>query len=270
MNYDKTNIPQVYDAGRGYPPEMLAIWLDLASKGVAKDDVSRILDIGCGTGRFSAALASHFNAEVIAVDPSEQMLAAAREKPSAGVRYVGAVAEALPFRDASADMAFMSMVFHHFADPVRAVVDCRRVLRPDGVVCLRAATTDRISNYPYVPFFKRSATVLRGLLRSQAFIRSSFAKAGFRLVHHELVPNRPARNWADYAERLSNRAIAALAYLTQQEFDEGLKAVRRFAATAPEGDPVIEPIDFFCFSLEQRPLHRAVTASSLADAVSQR
>jgi len=38
------------------------------------------LDIGCGTGRYSTALAAHFNAHVIAVDPSEKMLAEARKR----------------------------------------------------------------------------------------------------------------------------------------------------------------------------------------------
>jgi ubiquinone/menaquinone biosynthesis C-methylase UbiE len=265
MNYDKTDIPRVYDAGRAYSPEMLAIWVDLASKEIENGEVRSILDVGCGTGRFSSALAAHFNADVIAIDPSERMLAAARRKPSGGVRYVGAAAEALPFPDGSTDMAFMSMVFHHFDDPDRAVQECRRVLRPGGVVCLRAATTDRILKYPYVRFFQRSAAVLGDMLRSQAFIRSTFTKGGFKLVRHELVHNTPARSWAEYAERLATRAIAALAHLTEQEFEEGLDAVRRFAATAC-ADPVVEPIDFFCFRLQPRPSRKAAGTIGLAAA----
>jgi ubiquinone/menaquinone biosynthesis C-methylase UbiE len=251
MDYDKTDIPRVYDAGRAYLPEALALWLDHTSKYVAKDAIRRIIDVGCGTGRFSAALARHFDAEVIAVDRSRRMIEKARLKPALGVRYVISAAEALPLHEASADMVFMSMAFHHFDDPVRAVEECRRVLRPGGVVCLRTAITDRIANYPYVPFFRRSAAVLAGLLRSQSYIRSTFARAGFRLVRHGVVLNSPARNWAEYADRLSNRAIAALATLTEQEFDDGLSAIRCYAATA-QACPVVEPIDFFCFAWPPR------------------
>jgi ubiquinone/menaquinone biosynthesis C-methylase UbiE len=247
MNYDETNIPSVYDAGRAYAPEALAAWLDITSRGICKDEVRRILDIGCGTGRFSAALAAHFSADVVAVDPSERMLTKARQKATSRVRYGCAAAEALPLRDGSIDMTFMSMVFHHFNDPARAVEECRRVLRPDGLVCLRTATTDRTHECPYVPFFKRADAILSALNKSQAFTRSTFAGAGFQLVRHELVRHVMAPSWPAYAEKLAYRAIAALEQLSQQEFDEGLEALRRFAATAPTTGPVIELIDFFVF-----------------------
>ena len=54
---------------------------------------------------------------VVAIDPSEQMLARARSKPSVRVRYRRGSGEALPLADASVDMVFMSMVFHHFTAP---------------------------------------------------------------------------------------------------------------------------------------------------------
>jgi 2-polyprenyl-3-methyl-5-hydroxy-6-metoxy-1,4-benzoquinol methylase len=75
---------------------VLALWLDVISRSVPKGAVSEILDVGCGTGRYSTALAAHFNARVIAVDPSEKMLAEARKKATEGVRYERASAESLP------------------------------------------------------------------------------------------------------------------------------------------------------------------------------
>ena len=143
MNYDNTNMPGAYDAGRGYSPAVLALWLDAISRAVPKGAVSDILDIGCGTGRYSTALAAHFNARVIAVDPSEKMLAEARKKATEAVCYERAFAESLPLPDASIDLVFMSMVFHHFDDPDQAVRECRRVLRQGGTVCLRAACRSR-------------------------------------------------------------------------------------------------------------------------------
>jgi ubiquinone/menaquinone biosynthesis C-methylase UbiE len=247
MNYDETNLPAAYDAGRAFAPEVLAAWLDVTSKGTCKGEIRRILDVGCGTGRFSAPLAVRFSADVIALDPSQRMLAAARQKATPQVRYVCAAGEALPLRDRSIDMAFMSVVFHHFKDPARAVQECRRVLRPDGLVCLRTATADRILQCPYVPFFTRSAAILGGLHKSEAFTRSTFADAEFRLVRHELVRHETAPSWPAYAEKLAYRAIAALERLSQREFDEGLEMLRRFAANAPPPGPVIEPIDFFVF-----------------------
>jgi ubiquinone/menaquinone biosynthesis C-methylase UbiE len=247
MDYDKTNMPGAYDVGRGYSPAVLALWLDVISRWVPKGGVSEILDIGCGTGRYSTALAAHFNAHVIAVDPSEKMLAEARKKATEGVRYERASAESLPLPDASIDMVFMSMVFHHFADPDQAVRECRRVLRRGGTVCLRAATIDRAGTYPYVPFFARSGAILNNVLQSQTIIETIFASAGFQLVCHELISSEVAGSWGAYADKLAFRADSILSQLSDQEFEAGLAALREHAPTAPLDEPVIELVDFFVF-----------------------
>jgi len=248
MNYDKTNIPAAYDAGRGYSPKVLTGWLDVVSRLVPKEAVSEILDIGCGTGRYSAALAAHFDARVVAVDPSEKMLAEARKKVSERVRYERASAESLPLPDASVDMVFMSMVFHHFDDPDQAVRECRRVLRRSGAVCLRAATIDRIGTYPYVPFFPRSRAILNDALQSQAIIETIFVNAGFHLACHQLVRSEVADNFHAYAEKLAFRADSILVQLSDREFQAGLVALREHAATASQ-EPVIELVDFFVFDI---------------------
>ena len=79
------------------------------------------------------------------------------------------------------------MVFHHFDDREQAVRECQRVLRRDGSVCLRAGTTDRISQTPDLPFFPRSDAILHNTFHSQAAIEAIFNDAGFRLVGHELI-----------------------------------------------------------------------------------
>jgi ubiquinone/menaquinone biosynthesis C-methylase UbiE len=247
MDYDNTNMPAAYDAGRGYSPAVLALWLDVISRSVPKGSVFEILDIGCGTGRYSTALAAHFHARVIGVDPSEKMLAEARKKATEGVRYERASAESLPLRDAAIDMVFMSMVFHHLDDPDQAVRECRRVLRRGGTVCMRAGTIDRIGTYPYVPFFPSSGAILNNDLQSQTDIETIFASAGFQLACHKLIRSEVAASWGAYANKLAFRADSILAQLSDQEFEAGLAALRGYAATAPLDDPVIELIDFFVF-----------------------
>lgn len=247
MDYDQTDMPAAYDAGRSYSTAVLSRWLEIISRAVPKDTVSAILYLGCGTGRYSAALAAHFDARVIAVDPSEKMLTAAAKKAAPQVWHARAAAEALPLPEASVDMVFISMVFHHFIDPERALAECRRVLRRSGAICLRAGTTDRIGDYPYVRFFARSRAILNEVMQSQEFIEAAFVSAGFDLVCHQLVPSEVARSWFDYAEKIAFRADSILARLTDQEFADGLAALRRHAATAPPDEPVIELIDFFVF-----------------------
>jgi ubiquinone/menaquinone biosynthesis C-methylase UbiE len=247
VNYDQTEMPAAYDAGRGYPPGVLAYWLDVISQSVPKGSVAEILDLGCGTGRYSNALADYYGASVTAIDPSEKMLAEARRKASPRVRCERASAESLPLHDASTDMVFISMAFHHFDHPDRAAAECRRVLRPDGAVCLRAGTIERIDQYAYLEFFPSSRPLLNRALQSQAFIESTFASAGFRLIRHELISSEVAESWSVYAEKLVYRADSILVQLSDQEFEAGLTAIREYAKTAPQHEPVVEPVDFFVF-----------------------
>jgi len=209
------------------------------------------LDVGCGTGRFSAALADHFRSKVDAIDPSQKMLKQACRKPHAGVRFQKASGEQLPFPDDSIDLVFMSMVFHHFDAPELVARECHRVLHPNGSVCLRAGTREQIPTYPYVPFFPTSASILHAILQSREFIKSVFLQANLGLGHHELVKSEVARSWEEYTLKLSHRADSVLARLTDKEFSLGLDLMRDHAARQPQPGPVIELVDFFVFHLHE-------------------
>ena len=79
MDYDRTAIAKTYDAARGYSPEVLRLWLELVAA-AAPRDVALIVDVGCGTGRFSRPLAERFDTRVIGIDPSQNMLEIAGNK----------------------------------------------------------------------------------------------------------------------------------------------------------------------------------------------
>src|SRR5262245_37085567 len=116
MDYDKTAIAGTYDAARAYRPEVMEQWLDLVAV-LAPDKVDLIVDLGCGTGRFTQPLADRFQAQVIGIDPSQRMLAAARAKPgNRRVEFRQASSEQLPLPDGCVDLVFMSMVLHHLPD----------------------------------------------------------------------------------------------------------------------------------------------------------
>lgn len=246
MDYDKTEMPSAYDRGRSYSPEQLARWLDVVADSIGTAPVRTIVDLGCGTGRYSVGLSTRLQARVIGVEPSEKMLSEARRKASSQITLVRASAESLPFANDSIDMVFMSMVFHHFNDADAATQECRRVLRPDRVACLRAGTIEQIDNYAYVPFFPETRTLLEQSLNSRTVIESTFVTAGFEVERHELVQSEAARDWSDYAERLALRADSILAQLNDSQFQRGLEAVRRYAMTAAV-EPIVEPVDFFVF-----------------------
>lgn len=247
MNYDLTEMPETYDAGRAYSPEVLRFWLRTISRGVQDLKVSRILDLGCGTGRYASVLAEHFDADVEAIDPSEKMLAQARRKPHPRTRFQQASGESVPLADKSVDLVFMSMVLHHLAVPELVVRECFRVLLPNGHLCLRAGTQEQVPTYPYVPFFPSSLAILESMLLPTEEIISLFAQANFDFVSHEVVQSEVAPGWAQYAAKLSHRADSVLASIPDEEFRAGLDAVNKHATMLEDEGRVIEPIDFFVF-----------------------
>ena len=248
MDYDATQIAAGYDRGRSHGPEVLNLWMSIVSSHLEGRAVNTILDLGCGTGRFSNALAAHFDAEVIGVDPSKKMLAQARMKlPDPRVRYHSGRGEAIPLPDESVDLIFMSMIFHHFDDPSLAVRECLRVLRDGAIAFLRAGIRERISSYPYVDFFPASRPVLERCLPTSMEVRQVFEAAGFHTIATEVVTQEIAPSFERYAEKLAAGGDSVLASLSPEDFEAGMEALRSHAARV-EVQPVFEPIDVFVFS----------------------
>jgi arsenite methyltransferase len=96
------------------------------------------LDIGSGPGLLACDLAAAVGPDgsVVGVDPSESMLAiAARREPTAGsapISFQTGDACALPFPDASFDVAVSTQVYEYVDDLTTALTEARRVLRPGG------------------------------------------------------------------------------------------------------------------------------------------
>ena len=247
MDYDATDIPDGYDRGRDHGPEVLQLWMNVVNSYVEKERINTILDLGCGTGRFSEALAEHFSAEVVGIDPSKKMLEQGRLKlRDRRVRYELGRGEAIPLPNDSVDLVFMSMTFHHFDDPVFAARECRRVLREGAVAFLRAGIRDRIPSYPYVEFFPESRPILEDTLPSAARVREVFESAGFSTVDTDLVIQTIAPDYHTYAEKLSAGADSVLAQLSANDFRAGMEALLAHAANTDD-KTVSEPIDVFVF-----------------------
>ena len=115
-----------------------AIWPELLPILDYIKDGDSILDLGCGNGR----ILKLFNAKLInytGLDPSDKLIALAKElHPNGGLFMVGG-ADKLPFPDASFDHILMIAVLHHIPDRAfrqRVLLEIKRVLRPGGMLFL--------------------------------------------------------------------------------------------------------------------------------------
>jgi demethylmenaquinone methyltransferase/2-methoxy-6-polyprenyl-1,4-benzoquinol methylase len=91
----------------------------------------RVLDIAGGSGSYASEIVRAAQATVVGVDISESMIRQRAEDPLLTENVVGDM-EALPFDDDSFDAALVVAALHHVPDPLPALREARRVLRPGG------------------------------------------------------------------------------------------------------------------------------------------
>lgn len=137
QNYDGTRAPLGLDIALGN--------MCLNSKPLKEQ---RLLDIGCGTGTFLAAVKDKLGA-VEGVEYNDGMIGQAQKRLGDSVKLVQGSADSLPYGDASFDVCTMNQVLHHFprddnyAFCLRSFQEVYRVLKPGGVFVLNTSTPEQ-------------------------------------------------------------------------------------------------------------------------------
>jgi ubiquinone/menaquinone biosynthesis C-methylase UbiE len=193
----------------------------------------RALDAGCGTGGTLRWLRAEFPAlQVVGLDVALEALRYVRASPGpAGVRALRGSATALPFRAAVFDLVISLDVLQHLpeeADEVAALREGARVLRPGGLLLVRAAAVrsgdligtrwaDGYHRYTLealvrairaVGLVVRQATPVNWLLSRLEDLRTR--RRGSHPLHHDpgLVISPPRHPWLTVGQRLVMRGEA--------------------------------------------------------------
>ncbi len=176
----------------------------------------RLLDIGCGPGTITVGLAKAVApGEVVGIDLPESQLSVARQNAAQSklnnARFVVASIYELPFADETFDVVFAHAVFEHLKEPVSAIKEIHRVLKPGGLVALRSPDWGGFIVHPLSPelgaameFYQQIQSANGGDVLAGRKLKEWVIAAGFRKA-----------NWSGSFE-FSDDIVAITEYLASQ------------------------------------------------------
>lgn len=156
-------------------------------------DPGNVLEIGCGTGYFTRAIALRAG-HVTATDVSEDMLAAAKGnlRGRDNVSFKVENADAISFPPETFDTVLAANMLHMLDDPLKALKECRRVLKNGGTLLIINYTDEGMTRAGRIWMLFRFA-ILFGIPPkkswpvTEAGLRQQMTAAGFAIEHMSLL-----------------------------------------------------------------------------------
>ena len=224
LHYD--NLAAAYACNRNTHPGVLA---RLVENGPIGAD-TRVLEVGCGTANYIAALCEATGCQASGIDPSAEMLAVARGR-GLPIDLCQGRAEALPFPDGSFDLLFSVDVIHHISDRPAFFREAGRLLRPGGRLCTVTDPAEDIRRRrPLSSHFPETVAVELNRYPAIDRLCSEMAGAGFPAIWSEAaeLPYSLA-DIRGYRER----AYSSLHLIPDGAFERGLARLEAELADGP-------------------------------------
>jgi SAM-dependent methyltransferase len=181
----------------------------------------RILDVGCGEGEFLVEMQS-LGWSVEGIDPNSDAVASARAR---GVPATQGTLEEWSPDGRSFDAITFRLVLEHIRDPITALADCRRALRPGGVLWIATPSLDAEAHRLFGRHWIHLEPPRHAVLYSVSGLTRLLTPLGFHVVR--VRPLRQAR----WSFRLSDALARGLA-----PFDNPPPLSRRLALLAARAD----------------------------------
>ena len=138
---DKRHVRQAFERAAETYDQYAVLQHDIAERMLERLDVintpiKTVLDVGCGTGYCTRALANRYpRASVVGIDLAPAMVKTAKDRAGwwRRSRYLGGDAEALPIASNSIDLVFSNLAIQ-WCNPDKAFAEFARVMRPGAVL----------------------------------------------------------------------------------------------------------------------------------------
>lgn len=218
--YDQSPMPDVAQA------------LDALADRLAAE---RILEVGCGTGRWLQALVRP-DRQLTGLDPSQGMLHQARSRLSA-IPFIQAAGEHLPLAPASFDLIFLVHVLHHLTDPQQFLAAARRALTPNGALAIIGANPVAPDSFWYIyHYFPGVQTEDAARFPPWSQVQTWMAAIGFRRLTAQVVHvvDEVFVGEAVFNDVfLAKNATSQLAKLSEEAYQAGIERIQAAIAANP-------------------------------------
>jgi ubiquinone/menaquinone biosynthesis C-methylase UbiE len=190
----------------------------------------RVLDVGCGTGNYAAALTKATGCRVSGIDPSRRMLDRARDAARWDSLVAGS-AESLPFPPDSFDVVMSTDVIHHIGNRDAYFREAARVLRSQGhIVTVTDSHDDIPRRRPLSSHFPETVSVELQRYPPVPQLLEEMTRAGF--VEPRVVGVSRNYELTDI-QAYRDRAFSSLLLIDDEAFHRGIDRLEADLARGP-------------------------------------
>ena len=226
---DYSKIASFYDKGRSLSIQNRSLWLNLIIKKAGIQRGSKVLDLGCGTGRFSLPMAMLYNFNVIGADSSLEMIEKAKTKDSdCIVTWCQEDANKLSFSNNSFDAVFMSHLLHHVDNPQKVLKECYRVINSTGVVIIRYGSIEQIKNDVEHTFFPQVTEIDELRTPSQKIVEEWLFDTGFLNISSREIVQQTYKTGNAHLKATQSKSTSVLNMISEESFRTGISRLKEY------------------------------------------
>jgi SAM-dependent methyltransferase len=218
---DYSKIAEYYDKVRLVPTEVLLSRIIEYGRICRK---SAVLDLGCGTGRFTLCIQAAKPSVLLALEPSIEMLkqAASKDVPKR-ILWVRGDGQHIPFTDEFLDCVYLTSVIHHIENKEMALQDIHRVLKEGGRCVIMTYSHSGIRKQ-VIHDFPGVTTIDLKRIPSVPHLKDMMRAVGFSDVsYHAIKHDEGFTSVDEYLERVRRKYLSTLTLLNENAFQKGLK-----------------------------------------------
>jgi ubiquinone/menaquinone biosynthesis C-methylase UbiE len=192
---------------------------------------ARVIDIGCGTGRYALQLASATEAQVLAADLSREMVEQGRDQDnSEDVFWLLSDACRVPFGDESFDVTLLFLVLHVVKDSKKALQEAYRILRPGGHCLILTHSHFQLDRQTLFRLFPEARKLNKRRMLSLTKLKERVREVGFHHLRTEEFLEAATFSREAFLEKVRSRPNTSLRSMSDADFKRRYEAMEAAVA----------------------------------------